>query len=391
MSRCLLPLILAAALTAQQAPAEKSPATRQAELETAVIQARLENAAAIRRRDSLAQTDETRRLEAEAALRTARAEASAAEAEAERAALARTAALDAARRAAADSEAARRRAELEAETKLIQAEGAIAIAKADAALALSKARESASRVAARNEITRPRDPVVNGTLRISDRRIPFNGPVTDQLATFVCDRIAFYNAQSPTDPIFIVIDNSPGGSVMSGYQILRAMRTSRAPVYVVVKTYAASMAAVVTTLAERSFCYPNTLVLHHQPSTVLQGNLTQLNEQLKWSNVWCGRINQEVAAKIGVSLDEFVKQMYAASVTGDWMIMGDEAVRRRWVSDLVERMSEDSIETLARVPVATPVIRVVSADGERERIPLPILQPGDAWLMHDPNSIYLQR
>lgn len=390
MSLRLLPLLLAAALIAQQAPVEKSPATRQAELETAVIQARLENAAAVRRREALAQTDETRRLEAEAALRVARAEAAAAEAEAERAALARAAALDAARRAAGDSEAARRRAELEAETKLIQAEGAIAIAKADSALALSRARESASRIASRNEITRPRDPVVDGTLRISDRRIPFNGPVNDQLSNFVCERIAFYNAQSPTDPIFIVIDSSPGGSVMSGYQILRAMRTSRAPVYVVVKTYAASMAAVVTTLAERSFCYPNTIVLHHQPSTIVQGNLTQINEQLKWTNIWCGRINQEVAAKLGITIEEFVKQMYAATVTGDWAIMGDEAVRRRWVSDLVERISEDSVETLVSVP-APPAIRILGATGEREQIPLPVLQPGDIWLMHDPNSIYLQR
>lgn len=392
MPRRLLPLLLAAALAAQQAPVEKSAATRRAELEAAVIQARLEKAAAERRRETLPQTDEIRRLEAESALRAARAEVTAAEAEAERAALARTAALEAARRAVADAEAARRRAELETETKLIQAESAVALAKADAALSLQRARDQASRVATRNDVAHPRDPVIDGVLHISDRRIPFNGPVTDQLAEFVCGRIAFYNAQSAQDPIFIVIDASPGGSVMSGYQILRAMRASKAPVYVVVKGYAASMAAVVTTLAERSFCYPNTLVLHHQPSTGLQGNLTQIAEQLKWSKVWCGRINEEVAAKIGVSLDDFVKQMYAATVTGDWRVMGDQAVRLHWVSDLVERMTEDSVETLARVPAPAPQVITAGGNAEaRERIPLPILQPGDAWLMHDPNGLYIQR
>lgn len=392
MDRRLLPLFLATALVAQQAPVEKSPETRRAELEASVIQARLENAAASRKREALAQTDEIRRLEAEAALRAARADAAAAEADAERAALARAEALAAARRAAADAEAAGRRAELDAEARLVQAEAALAGARAGAGPALLKARDAAARYATRNDIAHPRDPVVDGVLRISDRRIPFNGPVTAELAEFVCGRIAFYNNQSAEDPIFIVIDNSPGGSVMAGYQILRAMRSSRAPVYVVVKTFAASMAAVVTTLAERSFCYPNTLVLHHQPSTVIQGNLTELNEQLRWSKVWCGRINEEVAAKIGVSLDEFVRQMYAATVTGDWMVTGDKAVRLRWVSDLVERMAEDSIETLPREapPAAVQVVRVGGESGPARQA-LPVLQPGDAWLIHDPQGIYLER
>ena len=61
---------------------------------------------------------------------------------------------------------------------------------------------------------------------------------------FVCSRIAFYNAIDSEAPIFIVIDRSPGGSVMSGYMMLQAMETSKAPVYVVVKGYAASMAAI---------------------------------------------------------------------------------------------------------------------------------------------------
>lgn len=391
MLRCLTPLFLAAALIAQQAPIEKSAATRRAELEAAVIQARLEHAAAVRKREALAQTDELRRLEAEAALRSARAEAEAATIEAERAALTRAAALESARRVAADAVAAGRRAELESETKLIQAEGALAAAQADGNLALLRAREALSQRATRNEVSRPRDPVVDGVLRISDRRIPFNGPVTDQLATFVCGRIAFYNSQSSQDPIFIVIDSSPGGSVLAGYQILRAMRTSRAPVYVVVKGFAASMAAMVTTLAERSFCYPSTIILHHQPSTVIQGNLTQLSEQLRWSKIWCGRINQEVADRLGVTIDEFVRQMYAATVTGDWKVMGDQAVRQRWVSDLVERMAEDGIETLPREPVSEPKPAQASGSVERARIPLPILQPGDAWLMYDPNGIYLER
>ena len=38
--------------------------------------------------------------------------------------------------------------------------------------------------------------------------------------------------------------------------------------------------------------------------------MTQMQEQLKWSKVWCERIFIKVAARIGVPLDEFVEAFY---------------------------------------------------------------------------------
>ena len=225
--------------------------------------------------------------------------------------------------------------------------------------------------------------VVDGTLRISDRRVPLNGPVTDALAAFVCERIAFHNARDARAPIFLVIDSSPGGSVMAGYQILRAMETSRAPVYVVVKGSAASMAAVITTLARRSFVYPGTLLMHHQPSFGMQGNLRELRERFDWSKAWCDRINREVSAKMGLSLDEFVRRMYAATVTGDWRVTGEEAVRLRWATDLVERIQEDGVTELASpAEAARPAIVVRPAAPPQSLLPPPL--PGDAWLIYEP-------
>ena len=382
------PIFLFAALIGQETP---PASTRQIEVETALIQARLELASAQRKLAAIAQTDELRRLEAEAALRAARTDAAAAEGEAERAQLQRTTALESARKSAALAEGDRRRAEIESEVRLHQVENNLANTRLDVDAALAATQKRASKLAYGIKIEHPLNPLIDGTLHISDRRIPFNGPVMDELAKTVCDQIAFYNIQSEKEPIFIVIDASPGGSVMAGYQILRAMQTSKAPVYVVVKQYAASMAAVVTTLAERSFCYPNTVILHHQPSTGLQGNMTQLREQLDWSKVWCDRINVEVAKRLGITLDEFVKQMYAATVTGDWRILGDEAVRRHWVTDVVEKIAEDSVDELTAGPRPAPIQIIRRAASGKTQIVLPILQPGDAWMMYDPENIYLVR
>ena len=53
---------------------------------------------------------------------------------------------------------------------------------------------------------------------------------------------------------------------MAGYKILKAMEGSAAPVYVVVKSFAASMAANIATQSKKSFAYPNAIILHHQIS-----------------------------------------------------------------------------------------------------------------------------
>jgi ATP-dependent Clp protease protease subunit len=353
--------------------------------ETELLRARAEAAALRQRLAEAGATDELRRLEAAAALRAARLEAEAAAGEAERAALGRAAALEAARASAADALAAARRGELEADLRLAQAESALALAKADANLALVAARRRAAEVVP-GDIERPAEPFKDGVLRISDRRIEFNGRVDQVLADRVCAEIAFHNNRDAAAPIFLVIDNSPGGSVMAGYQVLRAMETSRAPVHVVVKGSAASMAAVIATLAERSYCFPGTLLMHHQPSFGLQGNLRQLREQYDWSKVWCDRINREVAAKVGMSLDEFVRRMYAATVTGDWRVTGEEAVRLRWVGTLVERIQEDGVTELAQPARLQPTVTVVRPASGPAQDPLPPALPGDAWLIHEPLS-----
>ena len=397
MSRlALVPLFFVALALGQQGPTRKAPEVVKAEIETDVIRARLDLAASQRRLAQLTQTLELRKLEAEATVRAARADAAAAPAEAEQTKLKLEAALAAAKAAVASADKDRARAELEVQARLATAEISVEYAKVSSVAQIARLQAKAADIASGAQLTYPKDPLIDGVLHISDRRIPFNGRVDDKLADFVCGRIAFYNALDTEAPIFIVIDRSPGGSVMSGYMMLQAMETSKAPVYVVVKGYAASMAAIVTTLAKRSFVYPNTIVLHHQASTGLSGNVTQLKEQLKWSKVWCERIFVKVAARIGVSVDEFVAQMYKGTSTGDWKVLGDEAGRRKWVTDVVDRMAEDSLFNAGAAPAVVPEpnpdgFNAGTAQNGRARQALPPLGPCDIWWMYDPTTEFILR
>ncbi len=241
----------------------------------------------------------------------------------------------------------------------------------------------------------PLEPFKDGVLLVSDRRIALNGVVVPLLADLVAERIDYFNNQSTEHPIFIVIDSSPGGSVMAGYKILKAMDGSQAPVYVVVKSYAASMAAVITTLAKRSFVYPNTLILHHQIAWMGGGNLTQQREMLDDANQWWRRLSAPVAAKAGLSLDEFIKRMYERNSDGNWREFGDTAKKLGWVSEVVDTIWETSMDKNPDRFGTRPVLRMELAEKVDEEgnpyVVVPRLAPLDYYHLHNPDRYYRLR
>lgn len=237
-------------------------------------------------------------------------------------------------------------------------------------------------------------PFKKGVLTISDRRIPLDGPVYSGSADYITDRIHYFNNISSA-PIFLVIDSSPGGSVMAGYRILKAMESSRAPVYVVVKSYAASMAAGITTLARKSFAYPNAIILHHQMSTMNWGNMTQIKEQYEKAKEWERRILDPVAKKMGISTDAFRKRMYENSSDGDWEEFADKAVALKWVDHIVDRIDETGfVKNPDYGPAANghkmsfPRLEEKADEAGRRYVNLPRLEPFDFYFIHNPDKYY---
>lgn len=246
------------------------------------------------------------------------------------------------------------------------------------------------------------DPLLeDGTLVISDRRIPFNGAVTSRLADSITERINYYNNKDPKKPIFIVIDDSPGGSVMAGYRILKAMEGSEAPVYVVVKSFAASMAACITTLAERSFVYPNAVILHHQISQTYMLsslNLTDQKEAYEDLKKWWHRLSDPISQKMGITSEEFIEMMYKKTVSGDWSEFGDDAVKLKWADHAVTRIQETSLLKDPAAPEPVAVVRTGQDyaaditpsidDKGNQFMLLPRRNPKDVYLMYNPDEFY---
>ena len=236
-----------------------------------------------------------------------------------------------------------------------------------------------------------KNPFAKGVLTVTDRRISLNGPIVTGVADYVTDRIDYYNNKSSELPIFIVIDRSPGGSVMEGYRIVKAMQASKAPVHVVVKSFAASMAAVIATLAQESYAYPNAVILHHQMSGMQWGNMTQLKEQLEIAREWYRRLAEPVSRKMGISIDQFTRQMYSHNSDGDWQEFGDKAVALKWVANIVHEVRETGVlkdpEKADKSGPPNKLEEKVDEKGQRY-VTLPRIDPFDLYWIYNPDKYY---
>ncbi|TPW20448.1 MAG: Protease subunit of ATP-dependent protease, partial [Elusimicrobia bacterium] len=237
-----------------------------------------------------------------------------------------------------------------------------------------------------------KEPFKDGVLTISDRRIPLNGAIYRGVSDFINERIDYWNNVSE-DPIFLVIDSCPGGSVQEGYRILKAMQASRAPIHVVVKSFAASMCATITTLAAKSYVYPNAIILHHQMSLGVWGNMTQTKEQLELAREWWRRLADPVAKKMGTSLEGYVKRMYEKNSDGDWEEFGDEAVKVKWATNVVQEIRETGIikkpEVEKKSALSSPFSLEEKLNEKGERyVSLPRLDPFDLYWIYNPDKYY---
>jgi len=232
-------------------------------------------------------------------------------------------------------------------------------------------------------------PFKDGVLTVSDRKIEMDGPIVTGSADYVCDRIDYFNNQDRTKPIFIVINNSPGGSVMQGYRILKAIETSDAPVHVVVKSFAASMAATIATLAPHSYAYPNAIILHHQMSGGASGNMTDIEQEVKTMQEWERRLAEPIAKKMGISLDEFKAKMYSAKKSGDWDEFADKAVQLKWIDHLVNEIREEGIRKKPSERRAPAWLFMMQRDEQgKPYLCLPPLEPYDCYFMVNPRGTY---
>lgn len=237
------------------------------------------------------------------------------------------------------------------------------------------------------------------TLILSERCIPLDGPIVPWKAEFIVDRIQYYNNQNTEHPIFITIGICGGGSAWSGQRILKAMESSKAPVYVVVRSFAASMASIITTFAEKSFIHPDAEILHHQPWTWMVGNPREIKEELEKMNELWRRWGTKIAKKMGISFSQLNKKLYENSARGDWKEYGDKAVKIKWVDHVINGTIHTGVleepqqadytweSFMKRYWAQGKDVKLSKKDG-KPVVYLPRLDPNDYYYIYNPNGYY---
>lgn len=124
---------------------------------------------------------------------------------------------------------------------------------------------------------------IDSTL-LEARRIFIHDAIDNESANEIIRQIWYLELLAPGKPILLVI-NSPGGSVDSGFAIWDQVKMITSPVTTLVTGLAASMGSVLSLCAapKRRFSTPNARIMIHQPMIggVIKGQATDLDIQAK--------------------------------------------------------------------------------------------------------------
>lgn len=119
---------------------------------------------------------------------------------------------------------------------------------------------------------------------LESRRLFISDAIDSELASSVIRKLWYLELNEPGKPILLVI-NSPGGSIDSGFAIWDQFKLVTSPVTTLVTGLAASMGSVLALVAEpkRRFATPQSRFMIHQPrlSGFIQGQATDLDIQAK--------------------------------------------------------------------------------------------------------------
>lgn len=115
---------------------------------------------------------------------------------------------------------------------------------------------------------------------LNDRKVFLWGPVDDQSAKHVIDRLLFLELRDPNKEIQLII-NSPGGYVTSGFAIYDTLKSLNSPVSTICTGLAASMASILLSAGTRGrrFVTKHGRIMIHQPSGGSGGNASDIEIQ----------------------------------------------------------------------------------------------------------------
>jgi len=171
---------------------------------------------------------------------------------------------------------------------------------------------------------------------LEQRKIFLWGPVTDESAKDICERLLHLESVAPGKDITFYL-NTPGGSITAGMAIFDMMKLVSSPVTVVVTGMAASMGSILLSSAAkgRRLLFPHARVLIHQPliSGRFIGPATDINIQAQEMEKLRSELNQILADASGQPIDKVARDS-----DRDFYLNAKEAIAYGLADRIIDRV-----------------------------------------------------
>lgn len=151
----------------------------------------------------------------------------------------------------------------------------------------------------------------------------------NQNAKIIADQIRAFNRSSKR-PIYLIID-SPGGSVVSGANLIAAIQASKLPVYTICYNLCASMAAMIHQYGDRRLAVDRSLIMFHPASSQMRGNLDVIHSLTRTLVRYIGKIEVDVAKRIGLSYNE-----YKIAIVNELWVDSEDAIKLNIIDGIVD-------------------------------------------------------
>lgn len=160
------------------------------------------------------------------------------------------------------------------------------------------------------------DPLYDELIKrhLDQRKVVFNRNVDDSIMEDVTLRILQWNLEDKhippkeRQPIWIYIQ-SPGGDVISGFNLIDAINASLTPIYTVCFSDCASMAFHIFISGHKRFCFKNSVLLIHDGQISINNSTSKAKDTMKFIEGLDQRTKQHVLDHTKIT-SEFYDSIY---------------------------------------------------------------------------------
>lgn len=183
-----------------------------------------------------------------------------------------------------------------------------------------------------------------------DNTVVLRGPVTSSSVGDVMQKLSELNKKGEsTDPIYLVLQ-TPGGSVVSGLNLIEYMNSLRRPVFSVAN-FAASMGFHILENSPKRYITKYGTIMSHRASGGFQGDIPQqVKSRFKHITDLLEKMDEQVISR---TAGKFNKKSYSELIRDEYWAVGSNAIADGFADEVVTLKCDESLDGVSSQSIST--------------------------------------